>query len=159
MGRHAVAHDLSTEGRDRYEARVERIRARRPGGQDQVDRVGSADDGGHRRLDGVGVVLHIVDRDDRRPEAVDLRPDTRLEPLAGRRPDRFLDDHPDAARYEWRDPDQRTSPETGQSGSGVNRRLVDDVWRDLDARDEVARLDYLPVEDRKDLARADPVEQ
>ena len=93
---------------------VERVRAGRAGGQDQVDRVGPPDEAGHRGLDRLGVVLDVVDGDDLRAETLDLGPDAGLELVARRRADRLLDDDPDPARDERRDPDDRVAAEAGQ---------------------------------------------
>ena len=50
------------------------------------------------------------------------------------------------------------APEAGEPRPGVDRRGVDEVRRDLDARDEVARRDDLAVEHGEDLERVDPVD-
>ena len=58
-------------------------------------------------VDGIVLVGHVVDPDDRRAEALDLVPDARLEPCPVRRPERLLDDDRDPHRAERRDPDER----------------------------------------------------
>ena len=158
MGRDAAADDPAAERGDRHEAGVERVRAGGAGGQDQVERVRPADEAGHRGLDRVGVVLDVLDGHDLRAEALDLGPDARLEPLARGGPDRLLDDDPDPARHERRDPDERVAAEAGQPRAGIDRRRIDEVRRHLDARDEVAARDDLAVERGEDLERVDPVE-
>ncbi len=135
-----------------------RVRAGGAGGQDQIDGVRPADEGGHRGFHGIGFVLHVVDGHDRRAEALDLRPDAGLEALARRRTDGFLDDHADAAGNKPGHPEQRATPEVGQPCAGVHGRRLDEVRRDLDARHQIARFDHLAVEDREDLERIDPVE-
>ena len=78
--------------------------------------------------------------------------------LARGRADRLLDDDADPARDERRDPHERMAAEAGQPRARVDRRGLDEVRRDLDARDEVAARDDLAVEDREDLERVDPVD-
>ena len=83
VGRHAAADDPPAQGVDRQEERVLRVGLGGPGGQDEVGRVGPAYEARPgRRLDGIVVVLDVVDADDLRAEALHLGPDARLEPLA-----------------------------------------------------------------------------
>ena len=49
-------------------------------------------------------------------------------------------------------------PKPASRAPGVDDRRLDEVGRDLDARDEVAAPDDLAVEGREDLERVDPVE-
>ena len=71
---------------------------------------------------------------------------------------RLLDDDADPPRDERRDPHDRLAAEPGDPRAGVDDRRLDEVRRDLDARDEVAALDDLAVEDREHLERIEPVE-
>jgi hypothetical protein len=158
VGRHPAPDDAATERGDRHEARVKRVRARGAGRQHQLERVRPADEAFERALDGIGIVLDVLDRLDRRAQALDLGVYAGLEPRARGRPDRLLDDDPDPARDERRDPHQRTAAEVGQPRPGVDGRGVDDVRRDLDARHEVTGVDDLAIEDREHLERVDAVE-
>ena len=159
MGRDAPPDEAAAQRGDGQEARVERVGARRAGGQDQVDRVRPPDEAGHRRLDRLGVVVDVLDGLDRRAEALDLGAHAGLEPRACGRPDRLLDEDADPARDERRDPDERVAAEAGQPRPGVDRRGIDQVRGDLDAGDEVAARDDLAVERGEDLERVDPVER
>jgi hypothetical protein len=158
MGRDASPDDPAAERRDGDETGVEWVGAGRPRGQDQVERIGPPDEGGHRSLDRPGVVVHVVDGDDLRAEPHDLGPDAGLEPVASGRPNRLLDDDPDPPRQERGDPDEWMAAETGQPGAGIHRRSIHEVRRDLDAPDQIAGLDDLAIERGEDLERIDAVE-
>ena len=92
------------------------------------------------------------------PRPFDLGSNARFEPLSCRGPDGLLDDDPDPARHERRDPHEGVAAEAGQPGARIDRRRVDEVRRHLDARDEIAAGDDLPVEPGEHLERVDAVE-
>ena len=81
-------------------------------------------------------------------QRLDLRPDARLEPLPGHGADGLPDDDRDPHRLERRDADDRPPARARQPLPRRDRRLGDDVGRDLDARDEVAGLHDRAVERR-----------
>ena len=97
MRRHAPPHDTPAERVDRDEARVQRVGARGSRGEDQVHPVDSSHEPRQGRLHGAHGVLDVLDRHDLGAEALDLRPDARLEPLSGGPPDGLLDHDPDPA--------------------------------------------------------------
>src|SRR5439155_1543829 len=82
---------------------------------------------------------------DSRSQALDLGAHARLESLAGRGVDGLLDDDCHAAGDERRNRDDLRAVCRDALGAGEDR-LVDDVGRDLDARDEVAGVDDGPIE-------------
>ena len=65
---------------------------------------------------------------------------------------------PTRRRDERRDPHERVAAEARHSRALVDPGGVDDVRRDLDARDEIAARHDLAVEGGEDLERVDPVE-
>ena len=73
-----------------------------------------------RRLHGVGVVLDVHDVDDLRAQPLDLGPDARLEPRAGRAADGLLDHDPDPAAAERRDPDDAAGCRTPASRAAAS---------------------------------------
>ena len=158
MRRHASPDHPPAERLDRDEERVLGVGRGGARGQHEVGRLGAPGEAPDRRLDRVGIVLDVDDVEDLRPETLDLGPHRRLEPLLRRRPDRLLHDDADAPRDERRDRHDRLAAEPGDPRTGLDHAGIDEVRRDLDARDEVAALDDLTVEDREHLERVEPVD-
>ena len=158
--RHAAPHDAPAEASIGDEERVVSGRSTRtPAVEDEVGRVGAADEPADRGLDGARVVLDVDDVDDRRAQALDLGPDARLEPLTRRRPRRDSltttptrrarngATHTIGCAAERRDPRRpRRSPASTTCGATLT----------LATRSPAS--DDLAVEHREHLERVEPVE-
>ena len=158
MGRHAPPDDPAAERVDRGEERIPRVGARRRPRSGSTSAVsGPAREPRERDLDGVGVVVDVVDRDDldRGPRPW---PGRCLEPLRRAARTDSLTTTPTRTRRNGATRTIGWLPNAAIRAPGSTTDAVDDVRRHLDARDEVAALDDLAVEDREHLERVEPVE-